>query len=396
MTQFLIRCFIKRPDDVKNAAVRTAYGNLASLVGMACNILLCIGKLLAGTLFGSIAIMADALNNLSDASSNVVSLIGFRLAAKAPDAEHPYGHARYEYLAGLVVSVTILAIGFSLLKESALKVLHPTPVAFSWLSIGVLAASILVKLWLSGFNRAVGKKINSETLMATAADSRNDVLTTGAVLLSTILCSLTGYGIIDGIMGVGVAAFILWSGWGLVMDTLSPLLGESPSPELVEHIERTVMSYPGVLGVHDLMVHDYGPGHQFASLHVEFPAETDPLTAHDVIDNIENDFLKKDRLQVTIHYDPIVTADASVGVLRARLKEHARQLDPRLSIHDLRIVPGDSHTNVLFDLVFPAGYTGDIDQMLAKMCQFVKEQDPKYCCVVKVEQSYASALPDKK
>ena len=396
MTQFLIRCFIKRPDDVKDAAVRTAYGNLASLVGMACNILLCIGKLLAGTLFGSIAIMADALNNLSDASSNVVSLIGFRLAAKAPDAEHPYGHARYEYLAGLVVSVTILAIGLSLLKESALKVLHPTPVAFSWLSIGVLAASILVKLWLSGFNRAVGKKINSETLMATAADSRNDVLTTGAVLLSTILCSLTGYGIMDGIMGVGVAAFILWSGWGLVMDTLSPLLGESPSPELVEHIERTVMSYPGVLGVHDLMVHDYGPGHQFASLHVEFPAETDPLTAHDVIDNIENDFLKKDRLQVTIHYDPIVTADASVGVLRARLKEHARQLDPRLSIHDLRIVPGDSHTNVLFDLVFPAGYTGDIDQMLAKMCQFVKEQDPKYCCVVKVEQSYASALPDKK
>ena len=396
MTQFLIRCFIKRPDDVKDAAVRTAYGNLASLVGMACNILLCIGKLLAGTLFGSIAIMADALNNLSDASSNVVSLIGFRLAAKAPDAEHPYGHARYEYLAGLVVSVTILAIGLSLLKESALKVLHPTPVAFSWLSIGVLAASILVKLWLSGFNRAVGKKINSETLMATAADSRNDVLTTGAVLLSTILCSLTGYGIIDGIMGVGVAAFILWSGWGLVMDTLSPLLGESPSPELVEHIERTVMSYPGVLGVHDLMVHDYGPGHQFASLHVEFPAETDPLTAHDVIDNIEKDFLQKDRLQVTIHYDPIVTADASVGVLRARLKEHARQLDPRLSIHDLRIVPGDSHTNVLFDLVFPAGYTGDIDQMLAKMCQFVKEQDPKYCCVVKVEQSYASALPDKK
>ena len=396
MTQFLIRCFIKRPDDVKDAAVRTAYGNLASLVGMACNILLCIGKLLAGTLFGSIAIMADALNNLSDASSNVVSLIGFRLAAKAPDAEHPYGHARYEYLAGLVVSVTILAIGLSLLKESALKVLHPTPVAFSWLSIGVLAASILVKLWLSGFNRAVGKKINSETLMATAADSRNDVLTTGAVLLSTILCSLTGYGIIDGMMGVGAAAFILWSGWGLVMDTLSPLLGESPSPELVEHIERTVMSYPGVLGVHDLMVHDYGPGHQFASLHVEFPAETDPLTAHDVIDNIENDFLKKDRLQVTIHYDPIVTADASVGVLRARLKEHARQLDPRLSIHDLRIVPGDSHTNVLFDLVFPAGYTGDIDQMLAKMCQFVKEQDPKYCCVVKVEQSYASALPDKK
>ena len=391
MTQFLIRCFIKRPDDVKDAAVRTAYGNLASLVGMACNILLCIGKLLAGTLFGSIAIMADALNNLSDASSNVVSLIGFRLAAKAPDAEHPYGHARYEYLAGLVVSVTILAIGLSLLKESALKVLHPTPVAFSWLSIGVLAASILVKLWLSGFNRAVGKKINSETLMATAADSRNDVLTTGAVLLSTILCSLTGYGIMDGIMGVGVAAFILWSGWGLVMDTLSPLLGESPSEDLVEHIEQTVMGYPGVLGVHDLMVHDYGPGHQFASIHVELPAEQDPLEAHDLIDNIERDFMKHDHLMVTIHYDPIVTSDAAVGVLRSRLTEKLRQLDPALSLHDLRIVPGKTHTNVLFDLVLPAGYAGDKVELLTQMEQFIKEQDPTYNCIIKVEQSYTAA-----
>ena len=392
MTQLLIRLFIKRPEDTKDPAVRTAYGNLASIVGMACNILLCLGKLTAGTLFGSIAIMADALNNLSDASSNIVSLIGFRLASKAPDAEHPYGHARYEYLAGLVVSVTILAIGLSLGKESIGKVLHPTPVAFSWLSVAVLAASILVKLWMSGFNRKVGQLIGSETLLATAADSRNDVLTTSAVLLATVLCSLTGWDILDGLMGVAVAAFILWSGWGLVMDTLSPLLGETPSPELVEHIEQTVMSYPGVLGVHDLMVHDYGPGHQFASLHVEFPAETDPLSAHDVIDNIEQDFLKKDNLQVTIHYDPIVTSDAQVGVLRSRLMEKVRRIDPQLSIHDLRIVPGETHTNVLFDLVFPAGYTGDQNAVLAEMCSFVTEQDPKYSCIIKLEQSYASAV----
>ncbi len=391
MTQFLIRHFIKNSSEVKDPAVRTAYGNLASVVGMACNLLLCLGKLTVGTLFGSIAILADALNNLSDASSNVVSLIGFRLASKAPDEKHPYGHARYEYLAGLVVSVTILGIGFSLLKESAVKVLHPTEVMFSWLSIGVLAASILVKLWMSGFNQKIGQTIGSETLIATAADSRNDVLTTGAVLVATILCSVTGWARLDGLMGLGVAGFILWSGWGLVMDTLSPLLGESPSPELVEHIERKVMSYPGVLGVHDLMVHDYGPGHQFASLHIEFPAESDPLAAHDVIDNIENDFLKNDNLQVTIHYDPIVTADAEVGVLRSRLNEKARQLDPQLSVHDLRIVPGDTHTNVLFDLAFPAGYAGDKDQMLAEMCKFVTEQDPKYSCIVKVEQSYASA-----
>ena len=214
--------------------------------------------------------------------------------------------------------------------------------------------------------------------MATAADSRNDVLTTSAVLLSTVLSHLTGWDVLDGLMGVAVAAFILWSGWGLMMDTLSPLLGESPSPELVEHIEHTVMSYPGVLGVHDLMVHDYGPGHQFASLHIEFPAEADPLEAHDIIDN-----------------NPIVTSDAAVGILRSRLMEKARQMDPRLSIHDLRIVPGDSHTNVLFDLVFPAGYTGDKDARLAEMCNFVKEQDPGYCCMVKVEQSYASALPEE-
>ena len=395
MTQLLIRLFIRRPNSPQDPRIRAAYGNLASVVGMVCNILLCLGKFVVGTLFGSIAITADALNNLSDASSNVVSLIGFRLAAKAPDAEHPYGHARFEYLAGLVVSVTILGIGFSLLKESVTKVLHPTPVQFGWLTVAVLVVSILVKLWMSGLNRAIGRIISSETLIATAADSRNDVLTTGAVLLSTILCRVTGWNVIDGIMGVAVAAFILWSGWGLVMDTLSPLLGETPSPELVAHIEQTVMSYPGVLGVHDLMVHDYGPGHQFASLHVEFPAEADPLAAHDVIDNIERDFLKKDNLQVTIHYDPIVTSDAAVGVLRSRLTEKLRQLDPALSLHDLRIVPGDTHTNVLFDLEFPAGYTGNKDEMLAAMCQFVHEQDPKYSCVVKVEQSYASAAHEK-
>ena len=391
MTQLLIRLFIHRPDQAQDPDVRTAYGNLAGAVGMVCNLLLCVGKLTVGTLFGSIAIMADALNNLSDASSNVVSLVGFKLASKAPDAEHPFGHARYEYLAGLVVSVTILGIGFSLLKESAVKVLHPTQVVFSWLTVAVLAASILVKLWMSGFNRTIGRIIRSETLIATAADSRNDVLSTGAVLIATILCHLTGWNVLDGLMGVGVAVFILISGWGLVMDTLSPLLGESPSEDLVDHIEQKVLSYPGVLGMHDLMVHDYGPGHQFASLHVELPAEEDLLEAHDLIDNIERDFMKNDRLMVTIHYDPIVTSDAAVGVLRARLTERLRQMDPALSLHDLRIVPGKTHTNVLFDLVLPAGYTGDQVELLSQLEQFIKEQDPTYNCIIKLEQSYTAA-----
>ena len=366
MTQLLIRLFIRRPNSPQEPRVRAAYGNLASVVGMVCNILLCLGKFVVGTLFGSIAITADALNNLSDASSNIVSLVGFKLAAKAPDAEHPYGHARFEYLAGLVVSVTILGIGFSLLKESVVKVLHPTPVQFGWLTVAV-------------------------TLIATAADSRNDVLSTAAVLVAAILCRVTGWDVLDGLMGVGVAVFILISGWGLVMDTLSPLLGESPSEDLVEHIEQTVMGYRGVLGVHDLMVHDYGPGHQFASIHVELPAEQDPLEAHDLIDNIERDFMKHDHLMVTIHYDPIVTSDAAVGVLRSRLTEKLRQLDPALSLHDLRIVPGKTHTNVLFDLVLPAGYAGDKVELLTQMEQFIKEQDPTYNCIIKLEQSYTAA-----
>ena len=395
MTDLLLRLFVKHASDTSDPAVRAGYGRLAGVTGIVCNLLLFALKLLAGTISGSVSITADAVNNLSDASGSIVTLVGFKLASRPADDEHPYGHARMEYLSGLAVAVLILVIGVELVKSSVGKILHPEAVEFSALIVVILVCSILVKLWMAVFNRKLGRRIGSAALTAAAADSRNDVLTTGAVLISTVVCSLTGWARLDGIMGVAVAAFILWSGWGLVMDTLSPLLGESPSPELVEHIEQTVMGYPGVLGMHDLMVHDYGPGHQFASLHIEFPAETDPLKAHDVIDNIENDFIKRDGLQVTIHYDPIVTTDAAVGVLRTRLMEKARQLDPCLSIHDLRIVPGDTHTNVLFDLEFPAGYTGNKDEMLAAMCQFVHEQDPKYSCVVKVEQSYASAAHEK-
>ena len=358
---------------------------------MVCNLLLAGGKIAVGVLTGSVAITADGMNNLSDASSNIVSLVGFKLGARPADSEHPYGHARYEYLAGLAVSVMILVIGVELLKESFAKVLHPTEVAFSWLMVAVLIASILVKLWTSRLNRQIGTAIDSETLLATAADARNDVITTAAVLVATILTKLTGFARIDGLMGIGVAAFILYSGAMLVRVTIIPLLGAAPDSDLVEHIEKKALSYPGVLGVHDLMVHDYGPGHQFASIHVELPAEQDPLEAHDLIDNIERDFMKNDHLMVTIHYDPIVTSDAAVGVLRSRLTEKLRQLDPALSLHDLRIVPGKTHTNVLFDLVLPAGYAGDKVELLTQMEQFIKEQDPTYNCIIKVEQSYTAA-----
>ena len=389
LTQLLLRLFVKDYRNTEDPAVRTRYGKLAGIVGIVCNVLLSAGKLLAGTLSGAVSITADGLNNLTDAASSLVTLLGFRLAERPADEEHPFGHARMEYLSGLFVSVLILLVGAELARSSFEKILHPEPVAFSALSFAVLGASILVKLWMALFCGGLSRRIGSTALRATAQDSRNDVITTAAVLIGCVLGHVLHWQV-DGWIGLLVALFILWSGWGLVMDTLSPLLGETPSPELVAHIEQTVMSYPGVLGVHDLMVHDYGPGHQFASLHVEFPAESDPLTAHDVIDNIERDFLKKDNLQVTIHYDPIVTSDAKVGVLRTRLTEHLRQLDPQLSIHDLRIVPGDTHTNVLFDLAFPAGYTGDTDAVMAEMCRFVTGQDPNYSCIIKLEQSYAA------
>ena len=393
MTQFLIRRFIRHPNDPQDPATRTAYGNLASGVGMACNLLLCLGKLLAGTLFGSIAIMADALNNLSDASSNVVSLIGFRLAAKAPDAEHPYGHARYEYLAGLVVSVTILGIGFSLLKESVVKVFHPTPVAFSWLSVGVLAASILVKLWMSRLNRQIGTAIDSETLLATAADARNDVITTAAVLAATILTKLTGFVRIDGLMGIGVAAFILYSGAMLVKDTINPLLGAAPDSDLVEHIEKKALSYPGVLGVHDLMIHDYGPGSRLVSFHLEMDAKDDVMHSHDVIDRIERDLLVEDGLIATIHFDPVVTGDPHADELKAFLQCEVEELAPLANIHDLRIVPGPTQTNLNFECAVPAEYMTDKQHRGVKLVNAlrnaVQAKWPDHFCVIKLEPDYA-------
>ena len=390
LTSFLIEKFIKTPEAVTDPQTRTAYGKLASIIGILCNVLLFVGKLLAGFVSGSIAILADAINNLSDASGNVVSLAGFKLAAKKPDKKHPYGYARYEYLAGLTVSVMIVAIGLSLGKESIEKIISPETTTFSWLSISILAVSIIVKIWMSVFNRHIGKKIDSDTLIATSVDSRNDVLSTVVVLISTVVGSLTGIAIIDGIMGLLVALFIIWSGFGLVRETISPLLGESPDPTLVTRIEDKVMSYEGVLGMHDLIVHDYGPGHQFASLHVEMPAERDPMESHDIIDNIENDFLENENLQVSIHYDPVSSADEAVFALRHEISEFVVGLHLELSIHDLRVVHGDTHTNVFFDLVFPYELKLDQDEVVAKVSAKIKEINPLYVPKIKCEQSFAS------
>ena len=389
MTEMLVRLFIKNRRDTTNPAVRAAYGNLASWVGIFCNLLLCTGKFLAGTLSGSISFSADAVNNLSDASSSVVSLIGFKLGARPADEEHPYGHARFEYLAGLAVAVMVLVIGVELLKSSAEKILHPAPVTFSWVAMGVLAASIAVKLWMALFNRTLGRRINSGSLIATAADSRNDVLTTSAVLIASLVSHFIHVEL-DGWMGVAVALFILYSGVGLIKDTIDPLLGVAPDPELVKHIHDKIMSYPGVLGTHDLMVHDYGPGRQFASVHVELAAEDDVMKSHELIDDIERDFLKNDRLPVVIHFDPIVTSDAQVGDMRRWLADAVKTIDPGLTIHDLRMVPGKTHTNVIFDCVTPPGFAMGSARLKEAIEKLVREKDPNYFCVITVESSFAA------
>lgn len=393
MTQLLIRIFIKNAQKVHDKRVRAAYGNLACMVGLLCNAALFLGKFLVGTLFGSVAIAADGINNLSDAGSNLVSLVGFRLGARPADSGHPYGHARYEYLAGLVVSVMILVIGVELLKESALKTLHPTPVSFSWLTVAVLAASIGVKLWMSRFNWQIGDLIQSETLRATAADARNDVLSTAAVLAASAAVRLTGLDRIDGLMGLCVAGFILYSGVGLVRDTLDPLLGAAPDPELVAYIESKALGYPGVLGVHDLMVHDYGPGNRLASLHIEMDASADVMQSHDLIDSIERDFLVQDGLIVTIHFDPVVVGDPHVQELKEFLSAAVRRLEPRANIHDVRIVPGPTHTNVIFDCAVPAEYVTDKERrgakLLAALRGEVKQKWPDHFCVIRLEPDYA-------
>jgi len=391
MTQWLMKTFIKNSQNTKDSAVRSAYGRMASLMGVGCNALLALSKFLIAILSGSVSIMADAVNNLSDAASSIISLLGFKMAAKPADTGHPYGHARYEYLAGLTVAVLIMIIGVELLKSSLDKVLHPAPVLFSWLTVGVLSASILVKLWMAGFYRSVGRIISSQTLFAASADSRNDVITTLAVLLAALASHFFKLEL-DGYIGLAVAGYILYSGFGLIKDTLDPLLGKAPDPELVREIRERIMGYPGVLGTHDLMIHDYGPGRRFASVHVEMPAEADILHSHDVIDNIERDFLSERQLHMIVHLDPIVTKDPAVLDLRRWLAEEVKTIHPELSIHDLRMVKGHSHTNVIFDCVRPPDLLLSDFQLKQALSALLAKKNPKFYAVITLDESYA-AIP---
>lgn len=389
MTEWLIRHFVKNYQDVADPHVRTTYGLFASVVCIVCNLLLSAGKGIVGLLSGSVAIVADAVNNLSDASSNIISLLGFKLASRPADHEHPYGHGRMEYLAGLTVAVLVLLVGVELVKSSVDEILHPKVVDFTWVAVAVLVGSILVKVWMAFFNYRVGARIDSVALKATAADSRNDAITTTAVLAALLVDHYTDL-YLDGWAGLVVGIFIVVSSIGLIRDAVEPLLGCAPDPKQVRYIHDKIMSYPGVLGTHDLMIHDYGPGRQFASAHVEMAAEQDVLETHDVIDTIEQDFLCNDNLVMTIHYDPIVTSDEAVNTLRSWMSEQVRAIDERLSVHDLRVAPGPTHTNVIFDCVKPCEVPLSDDELRARIRERVRAVHPEYVCKITVDDDYVS------
>ena len=358
MTKLLLKLFIKNPEETGNPKTRSAIGKLSGVVGIVTNLLLFAGKLAAGLLSGSVSITADAMNNLSDASSSIVTFVGFKLAEKPADEDHPYGHARFEYLSGLAVAALIIVIGFELAKTSVQKIFNPTAVAFSGVTVAVLLGSIAVKLWLAVFNGTLGKKIHSGTLAATAADSRNDCITTAAVLVAAIVDHFTTWQV-DGFAGLVVALFILWSGAKLAKETIDPLLGEAASPELQALIVDYISANPKVLGYHDLMVHDYGPGQRFASLHVEMDQKEDPLQCHEIIDDIERECLQSHNIHLVIHYDPVVTDDPERNRLLAETHEILCGIDDRLHPHDFRMVKGDGHTNLIFDVALPSDMMKD-------------------------------------
>ena len=352
MTNLLLRLFVKDADNTDSPKVRAAIGTLSGLVGIVCNLLLFAFKLLVGTLTSSVSITADAMNNLSDASGSIVTFIGFRVADKPADEHHPYGHARAEYLSGLGVAALILVIGIELVKTSVKKIFAPTPVEFTAVAAVVLLASIGMKFWMNLFNRSLAKRIDSTALMATAADSRNDCITTFAVLVAAVVEKLTHIPV-DGWIGLGVALFILYSGLNLAKDTISPLLGENADPELREKIVDYIVSQPKVLGYHDLMVHDYGPGQRFASLHVEMDCREDPLDCHELIDDMERECLRSHNVHLVIHYDPVVIDDPVLTALKAKVQCLLQAKDSRLSLHDFRMVPGKRHMNLVFDVALP-------------------------------------------
>lgn len=387
MTDLLIRIFIKNSKNISSPQVRAKYGMLSGFAGIAVNIILCIVKFAIGAMTGSIAITGDAFNNLSDAASSVVSLFGFKLASKPADEEHPYGHGRLEYLCGMAVGALILFMGFELVKSSISKIVNPEKTAFSWVAVIVLAVSILGKIWLAVFNKKIGKTINSETIAAVATDSINDIVATTASIVALVLSNYFTIPF-DGIFGVIVSGFVLYAGFGVFKSTVSPLLGQPPTEEMVKSIENKILSYDGILGVHDLIIHDYGPGRCFVSAHAEVSSLTDIMESHDLIDIIEQDITAEMGYSITIHMDPLVVNDEAINSAKAMVTDIVTDIDSTLSIHDFRVVSGPHHTNLIFDLVIPFAVKTDSAVIIGQINSALEKQERNYYAVITVDRSY--------
>ena len=387
MTGFLIKHFVKDFENIENGKVRESYGKLSGVVGIACNVLLSAAKFLTGFIFGSIAVMADAANNLSDAMSSVVTLIGFKLSGKPADKEHPYGHERIEYIAGLVVSFLILFIGIELIKTSVVKVIIPEESKAGIATFVVLLASVCIKIWMYIFNLKIGKKIDSTVIRATAQDSLNDAIATFAVLVSVVITYFSGFNL-DGYMGVAVALYIIFSGLKLIKDTADPLLGTAPSSELTEKIQSKILSFDGVEGIHDLIIHKYGPNKCFASVHLEVSARQDILVSHDIADTIERDFKREMGIDLVVHIDPLVKDDETVNSAREMLTEILFEIDPIITHHDFRMVKGTSHSNLIFDICVPADYKICDSELTDMIITAIHARERSYECVITIDKNY--------
>lgn len=387
MTNLLIRLFIKDNKDVTNFRVRTRYGIFTGIVGIASNILLFVIKIVSGLLVNSISIIADAINNLADSGSSVITLLGFKISGKPADEKHPYGHARMEYISGLIVSFVIMFLGFQLIQNSIKKILHPELAHFSIASVVILSIAILIKLWQCLFYRKISAIINSTALKATSIDSRNDIFSTLAVLAAMIITNITGFNL-DGYMGCVVALFIIITGFKLVNETISPLLGTAPTKDLVEKIFKKILSYEGIIGLHDLTVHSYGASECFASVHCEVSAHQDIMISHDIIDNIERDFLKDMGIHLVIHLDPIITDDERTNELKAVVEELLAKVSPNISMHDFRVVWSVTHSNLIFDLVVPFHFKWSDGVLAEKVSEMIHNINESYYSVITIDHDY--------
>lgn len=388
MTELLVRAFVKNYQEIDNMEVRTRYGLMASVVGIACNLILFAAKLLTGMLVHSIAVMADAFNNLSDAASSIIGFVGVKMAEKPADEDHPFGHGRMEYIAAFTVAFLVIQVGFSLLKTSIGNIRHPEELSFSMVSVMILLLSICVKLWLALFNRRLGKRINSAVMLATSADSLGDVCATSGTVLSIVVFGIWQVNI-DGFVGIIVSVLVMIAGINIAKDTLAPLIGEPIDATVYKKITDFVESYDGIEGSHDLIVHNYGPGHSMASIHAEVPNDVDIEVSHEIVDKIERDALRKLGIFLVIHMDPLETKNETVGHMKMMAQDVIQGLDSRLTLHDFRMVEGAKRINLIFDLVVPREYTRQMrDALKQQVCQKIRERDERCFCVITVENTF--------